>query len=157
MTFDPVSAVYENEDHHSLSGVEEQRVPFLVTESIEESRSALLPDRRSIVVKIFSHCCYALSVVLFVGGLWRQPSDAECVQKLNAWCECSLYFSLIGMSWVICISANNERLTAPMLDAIKYHDVRQSALSESIYIGPPSDIMETAWDQLWKCKEAYKI
>lgn len=43
-----------------------------------------------------------------------------------------------------------------MLDAIEYQDIKQPALSGSIYIGSPSDSMEAAWDKLWKCKDPSK-
>lgn len=87
MVFNPLSKMPGSKDRLSLSAVEEQAVPFLSTESIEESTSTPPIIGGSTGVRILSYCCYVLSIILFVGGLWRQPSEAQCIRKLNAWCE----------------------------------------------------------------------
>lgn len=120
MTLNPLSTAPSSEHRFSVSDAQEQ-VPFLTSEQADSKYSAPYGKSR---LRTLAYGFYATAIVLLFGGLWRQPSDTQCVHKLNAW--------------------------SPVLDAVKYQQELQPALSESKFIGNPTDEMEAAWDKLWK-------
>jgi hypothetical protein len=31
--------------------------------------------------------CYFLSITFIICGVWQQPSEKQCIRKLNGWCK----------------------------------------------------------------------
>ncbi|KAJ5976687.1 hypothetical protein N7501_000029 [Penicillium viridicatum] len=106
-----------------LGNVEEQE-PFMPSD--ERISSSTTPRNRGSI----QHYSSVLAGVFFllssfaVVEIWRKPSEAQCVKRLNAW--------------------------SPMLDAVQYRRVDFKNESNLSFMGTPTAHLEEKWDDLWR-------
>lgn len=73
-----------------LGELAEQQQPFLPLD--DSSHQSLHHDRQksttpSSTIRLTTVVCFCSAFAFLVAGLWYQPSDMQCVRKLNAWCS----------------------------------------------------------------------
>lgn len=76
-----------------LGELEEQQQPFLSSYADNSNNHIQSESHR---IQRFFHVltvvCLCSAATFFVAGLWREPSDKDCVRKLNAWCTLNSAF-----------------------------------------------------------------
>lgn len=99
-------------------------------------------------VTAFMVVTVVLYAALLTAYVLKEPSDQECHRRLSVWCTPELHCIKWGSAFVLI------ECQAPLNDAIEYSelDFENPFAHPSIYRGPPTPELETAWDELWNSK-----